>query len=152
VAVKVIKFRVRAGGKTYFPGDLVPGLDPAVEAELIKDGFCEAVFIAVKETESEEDAADDPGLGTTADIQLQSTPPDGLLLDEDDEFPHDEASDNDDEGGPSTSHPIEGANLHAELAQKDREELKAMAKDLPGYKGNMSTAAMISLIIGEQAK
>ncbi|MBE3586564.1 MAG: hypothetical protein IMW94_10530 [Thermoanaerobacter sp.] len=41
MAVIVKAFRVRAGEKTYFPGETINGLDPRVEQKLVSEGYCE---------------------------------------------------------------------------------------------------------------
>lgn len=41
MAVVVKTFRVRAGEKTYFPGETINGLDLQVERKLVAEGYCE---------------------------------------------------------------------------------------------------------------
>ena len=47
--------------------------------------------------------------------------------------------------------PEEEADALIPLDQKSREQIKELAKGLPGYKGNMSTAKMIELIQNESS-
>ena len=43
MSVIMKKFQVRAGGKTFFPGDVIPKLDKKTEEKLVNDGFCDYV-------------------------------------------------------------------------------------------------------------
>jgi hypothetical protein len=43
MTVKVIQSRVRAGDKTYFPGDFISGLSKKEEKRLVDLGYCEYV-------------------------------------------------------------------------------------------------------------
>ena len=41
MSVKVIKYRVRNNGKTFFPGDIIKDLTQNDEDLLVENGFCE---------------------------------------------------------------------------------------------------------------
>jgi hypothetical protein len=57
MAVIVKAFRVRAGEKTYFPGETIKGLDPKVEQKLVAEGYCEyPVTVRVEESLAAPDA------------------------------------------------------------------------------------------------
>lgn len=45
MAVKVKRYRVRAGDKIYVPGDIILTLTKKEEQELIENGCCESMFI-----------------------------------------------------------------------------------------------------------
>jgi len=71
MAVKVKKFRVRAGDEVYFPGDVITDLGAEEEARLVKEGYCDPVVNAHKETskrkvkdEKPEDNSSDDGPNT----------------------------------------------------------------------------------------
>ena len=53
MAIKVKQFSVRTGDRTYFPGEIVSGLDKAEEKRLVELGYCEYAA----ESESVKDAA-----------------------------------------------------------------------------------------------
>lgn len=48
MAVVVKRFRVRAGGRTYFPGDVISVLEKKEEKALVDAGYCEYVHEVAK--------------------------------------------------------------------------------------------------------
>lgn len=84
MAVIVKRFNVRAGGRNYYPGEIISGLSEDKEKFLVADGYCE---YPLKITEA----------GPTGDNPPTDVPPeDGL--------PNDSPS----EDGPATGHPLVG--------------------------------------------
>ena len=82
MAVVVKKFRVHAGGRTYFPGEVISTLDKQEEKELVDAGYCEFV-------QEQKQAKDDgkPNKGKAPKVPEQPV--------------------EQEENGPDTSHPLE---------------------------------------------
>lgn len=85
MAVVVKRFRVRAGGRTYSPGEIIGNLDKKEEKALVEAGYCEYV-IEQKDNDKK-----------TKSNKSQSNPKNG----------QDTQSAKDDDG-PNTDHPLVG--------------------------------------------
>jgi hypothetical protein len=85
LAVIVKKFRVRAGGKTYFPGEVISGLDKKEEKMLVDTGYCEYPTVITEKANASSDE----------DSEMETLEPENIAEVEDEN-----------EDGPDTSHPL----------------------------------------------
>jgi uncharacterized protein related to proFAR isomerase len=83
LAVIVKKFRVRAGGKTYFPGEVISGLDKKEEKMLVDAGYCDYPTVITKKTNASSEKV----------LESETVEPEDIAEDES-------------EDGPDTSHPL----------------------------------------------
>lgn len=65
MAIQCNKYKIRANGKIYVPGDVIEGLSKKEEARLVSEGYAEYVKVIKEQLPSETgDPPNDPPPGT----------------------------------------------------------------------------------------
>lgn len=95
MALIVKKFRVRAGGKTYFPGDVITKIDKRTEKTLVELGYCEYKNAVVEKPKPEPEKVPE---------EKPQEQQDAANIEAVEEV--EKETDGESEAGPDTSHPL----------------------------------------------